>query len=83
LALRTFQTNRQRIASEWRNHLETFVDKPALRPYFEGQAAVRHPPACSRYFPELPFPSLKSAMASENTSKPPPSWTLMVHPDQL
>jgi hypothetical protein len=30
------QTNYQRIVSEWRNHLATFVDKPLLRPYFES-----------------------------------------------
>jgi hypothetical protein len=30
------QTNYQRIASEWRGHLGTFVEKPLLRPYFEG-----------------------------------------------
>jgi hypothetical protein len=29
------QTNYQRIAFEWRNHLATFVEKPVLRPYFE------------------------------------------------
>jgi hypothetical protein len=31
------QTNYQRIASEWRSHLATFVEKPLLRPYFEGR----------------------------------------------
>jgi hypothetical protein len=31
------QTNYQRIVSEWRNHLSTFVEKPLLRPYFEGR----------------------------------------------
>jgi hypothetical protein len=31
------QTNYQRIVSEWRNHLATFVEKPLLRPYFEGR----------------------------------------------
>ena len=31
------QTNDQRIVSEWRNHLATFVEKPLLRPYFEGR----------------------------------------------
>jgi hypothetical protein len=25
----------QRIATEWRDHLKTFVDKPNVRPYFE------------------------------------------------
>lgn len=29
------QTNYQRIASEWRTHLGTFVEKPQLRAYFE------------------------------------------------
>ena len=31
------QTNCQRIVSDWRNHLATFVEKPLLRPYFEGR----------------------------------------------
>ena len=31
------QTNYQRIVFEWRNHLATFVEKPLLRPYFEGR----------------------------------------------
>jgi hypothetical protein len=30
----------QRIASEWRDHLKTFVDKPDLRPYFEEGKAL-------------------------------------------
>jgi hypothetical protein len=27
----------QRIANEWRDHLQTFVKSPDLRPYFEGK----------------------------------------------
>jgi hypothetical protein len=27
----------QRIATEWRDHLKTFVEKPQLRPYFESK----------------------------------------------
>jgi hypothetical protein len=31
------QTNYQRLVSDWRNHLLIFVEKPFLRPYFEGR----------------------------------------------
>jgi hypothetical protein len=34
------QTNYQRIASEWRTHLGTFVEKPLLRPYFEDRKEI-------------------------------------------
>jgi hypothetical protein len=30
----------QRMASAWTDHLKTFIDKPALRPYFEGGKAL-------------------------------------------
>jgi hypothetical protein len=30
----------QRITNEWRDHLKTFVEKPNLRPYFEGKKQI-------------------------------------------
>jgi hypothetical protein len=29
------QNGYQRMATEWRDHIRTFIDKPVLRPYFE------------------------------------------------
>lgn len=31
------QATYQRMATEWRDHLKTFVEKPDLRPYFESK----------------------------------------------